>query len=354
MAQETTQEPDVNTDDGFAAALEGMGLPPDGGDPDAAEPNEGDSPAGDAGTEQPGGDTSEESVDPEVAAFLAKYGGDEKAALKAAVEAQSVIGRQGQELGQLRTEQAKLQGQVEALLAQPRQSGPVLSNEQITEVATSRVEELGYTAAAAEAANVGHSTGDERAYKSIMEQWMIEDPAAAMDFNTDFRLWQREQRAAAAAPKEEPGVPAWAQRAEEQAAVEGMTHAIAAVAQERGVPADSPIIEQMFAALEGMPPRVLELVASENPEEAKAGVGLVMDRATILAGALPPKEDPVTQRKLAGSRIASGGVRPAQQRGADGKFTPDEKKNAVAELQKAILESDGGSVLDGLELPKRG
>lgn len=58
-------------------------------------------------------ETVETPVEPDpVQEYVAKYGGDTEAALKAAVEAQSLIGRQGQELGTIRQE---LQGLKEAL-----------------------------------------------------------------------------------------------------------------------------------------------------------------------------------------------------------------------------------------------
>jgi hypothetical protein len=224
-----------------------------------------------------------------------------------------------------------------------------LSNDQITEIATSRIETLGYADAATEAANAAHTTGDERAYRTIMEQWLIESPMEATDFNTDFRIWQREQRNAPASVE----VPAWQQTVAEQVATDSLTRTIGAVADERNVPRNSPIIEQMLPALEQMPKNVLDMVASDDPEAVAAAVRLVMDRATLLAGAQPatpaaPAAEPAipaaVQRKLAGAAVASGALRPAEKT----PNAPTNREDAIKEFKRQIVEAPTTSIASGL------
>lgn len=84
---------------------------------EAPEPEEEeDDTSEEAGQGEDDAGTSEEpDSDPEVQAFLAKYDGDQQAALKAGVELQKLMSRQGQENGRLRQ-------QVEALTAELAQS----------------------------------------------------------------------------------------------------------------------------------------------------------------------------------------------------------------------------------------
>jgi hypothetical protein len=95
--QETEQE---EPEEEVVAAEE---PPPPPGD----EPPEGEGDEGDEEEAEPG-------EDPEIKAFLAKYQGDTEKALRGGAELQRLLGRQGQELSQLREANAQLQ----ALLAE--------------------------------------------------------------------------------------------------------------------------------------------------------------------------------------------------------------------------------------------
>ncbi len=78
---------------------------------DPSAPVEPEAPA----SEGDGGGDAPLHEDPEVAAYLERYQGDPDKALKAAVEASKLIGRQGNELGEARERLARLEGTVEAL-----------------------------------------------------------------------------------------------------------------------------------------------------------------------------------------------------------------------------------------------
>ena len=121
---------DVNTDTGFGAALAERGLGPieqefprsdDDRFVEQAAPAPGVTPL--SPVEQPPGEAPSEGgeaapeVDPAVAAFLAQHGGDEQAALAALLQEkenrEGLLGRQGQELGDLRQTVARLEGRLD-------------------------------------------------------------------------------------------------------------------------------------------------------------------------------------------------------------------------------------------------
>lgn len=300
-------------------------------------------------------DTSGEDgavADPEIEAFLAKYDGDVEKALKGAANAQSLIGRRDEDKERLERELAELRGRLDGFMAagQRQQSPAALSNDQIEEIATSRVETLGYSDAATEAANLAHTQGDERAYRTILSQWMLEDPAAAMDFNTDFRLWQREQRAAA----ETTEAPAWLSRVEEQAKVEQYGKGFESLRAEIGPEAFAQVASQFDAALEQMPPNVLQMIDSEDAEARDAGFRIVADRALRLAAATPAAPAPssaatqaaeaLAARKLAGARVASGALRPAEKR----PDAPANREDAIKEFKRQIVEAPTTNIASGL------
>jgi hypothetical protein len=300
-------------------------------------------------------DTSQVTEDPEVASFLAKYNNDPDAALKAAVHAQSLIGRQGTENAELKERLAFMEGRLEEIGKQTssRPEPPALTVDQVEEQAQSLIESDGYRDAATKAANVLANGGDERVYRSIMEQWQLESPMDAMDFNTDFRIWQREQRAAAERPVEQ--APSWAVRAAEQEKVEGISQSLRAVAAEHD-PEDWKVVSEHFdAAMASMPKNVLEMVGSEDSEARDAGVRLVVDRATLLASkagaAKPAPATPVEEqvpasvaRKLAGAAVASSALRPPPVR----TDAPQTREDAIAEFKRQIVEVETTNVSSGL------
>jgi hypothetical protein len=301
-----------------------------------------------AATDTPG-EGEGDFADPAVQEFLSKYGGNVEEALKGAANAQALIGRRDERTETLEKELAELRGITQGLMA--RGAAPAaqpLSNEQIVDIASTRIEALGFEGAATEAANTAQTTGDERPLQAVLEQWDLESRFAAMNFLTDFRLWQREQAAAAQAPAEQP---AWMQTAAEQVAVDSLTQVITSVAAERGVKNDSPIIEQMLPALEKMPKNVLDMVNSSDSEAVAEGVRLVMDRATVLAGqaaaAAPPAEQTATgtvARKLAGAAVASAALRPAPPAAA----APTNREDAIKEFKRQIVEAPTTNIASGL------
>lgn len=99
--------------------------------------------------------------DPEVAAVLQKYGGDPNKALRALVDAQSLIGRQGQELGDLRRE---FETQIAAVQAQQQQNQYA---QQAPSAINAALEQGNYYAAAEAARQVN----DPMLYQQVMTAW---------------------------------------------------------------------------------------------------------------------------------------------------------------------------------------
>lgn len=371
-------EDGVNPNDarGFEKIMEGKGVPKEEGEGDtlstdirsglttAAEPGavaEPFTPKDTSPPVTPDTSTGTPAVeeDPEVAALLAKYGGDPLAALKAASAAQGVIGRQGQELGQTREELAEMRGQLAALMATQSQApaGPVLSQDEIEERAQDRIQLVGYHDAATEAANVAVTQGDERAYRTIFEQWNLEDPFAAQTHIADFRAWQREQAAVASAPAaaaEEP----WVANARQQAQVDALVSGLTMIAPEYGGPEGlAPLAEHFDAAFESLPSNVQEMISSSDTEAKAAGLRIFVDRATLLAGkapasaAAPPQEQVVpasVARKLAGAAVASGALRPVSK----STETPQTREDAIKEFKRELMETETTNVASGLTFGK--
>jgi hypothetical protein len=371
---------DPNDPRDFEKIMEGLGVPKEDGEGESpstdirsglttAEPGQAREPATGkfvaAESKTPPADapdtsqvSDDEQQDPEVAAFLAKNNNDPAAALKAAAGLTSVVGRQGQELGSTREELAELRGRLNQMAAAPAAPQVLVPQEQVDTQAGELISTEGYFNAATRAANLAVQTGDERLYQSIRETWALDQPGAAMDFNTDFRMWQRDQANAAAAAANPAQPEDWMVQARQQAQVTGietsLSTALSGYSEE-----DTKLISSHFeAAMQSMPPNVLAMVGSSDPEARDAGVQLVVDRATLLATKTPaPAEgdktvvvpDPVVaksvQRKLAGAAVATGALRPAAAKTAQ---TTESREDAIKEFKRQIVEAETTNVSSGL------
>jgi hypothetical protein len=302
-------------------------------------------PAPETPAPAPEADTST-GEDPVLEAYLAKYGGDTAAALKAAANQADLIGRQGNELGQTRQELAKLQGQLETLMAlQQAPSAPARSDEQVEEYAVETAVSQGYFQGATALANEAVTSGDDRAYDALIRNWALEDPIAATRFDGDFQSWKRQQNAPA---PEAPAVDPRLARVLDQEGVNEMVDTLGVIAHERGDTWKG-IEPFMNAALEQVHPSVLALVASGNAEDRLAGTRMIADKAQLLAlsGAQTPEQIAAAAaiaRKQSGAAVATGSLRPAgEQQGA-----PTTKEEAIRKFKDEILQSGGMSTESGL------
>ena len=139
-------------------------------------------------------------LDPDLEAILEKYDGDLNKALKALGDSQSMIGRQGNELGDLRQQISQLTEAVQQRVQQPLTPAfaPPYQNSLDEDPQGLVIEVLERSAAGL--------PFDERTYESAIAAWGEEDPfgAARLDAQVAFAR----QQAAAQAQQEQMAVPA--------------------------------------------------------------------------------------------------------------------------------------------------
>ncbi len=361
---EAGAEENVNSDAGFEAALARKGVEPEVGETttdtsvsaglEVAEPE--DQPRSPEGrfapketvVEEPETSDVDDGVDPLVAEYLAKYNGDPDAAIKAAAHQQNLIGEQGNKLGQQAERVARLEGQLETLLAtqkSPQSDAPTLSGDEVDAKAYTLIEAKGYHEAATEAANYKLSTGDDRLYGAIIDQWSLESGYQASKHVADFTAWERTQNLTPSAPD------AWV---EDQKGAQQMGNTIKALAAERG-DGWSQIAPHMEQALDDLPADIAKLVASPDSALSLAGARIVADRAMFLAAQSgQPAEvattpEPKGNRKLAGAQVASGALRPAPKAPSG---SPQSVQEATVAFKEAIMGADTTSVASGLTYGK--
>ena len=368
LSQGPAEEVDPNSAAGFAKLMESRGVEPDEGDTSldtsvasgltTVEPDE--QPRGPDGKfipketpTEPAEDTSteqEQFSDPALTAYLDKYQGDVGKALKAAVEAQALIGRRDEEREELRERLARLEGALEAR-AEQAPPAQALSDDQVFEQAANLVQSKGHLGAATDAANHSLESGDERLLKAVYEQWQYEDTWEANNFLADFRAFQRTQSVQASAP--DPWV-------EGRKANEGIAATLGTLKGELGaetfnqlVAVDESNNSLLTKALDTMPKAVAALISSDDPEERLEGTRLVADRALRLSGGVvasqatdtvEPEVPASVQRKLAGAGVATAGLRPTPAK----PDTPQSVEDATADFKRQILEAETTSVASGL------
>lgn len=303
-------------------------------------------------------DTSEEETpedegdplhdDPAVAAFLARHNGDTDAALRAAVEAQSLIGRQGNELGTLREQQARLEGQLQALMAQGQQ--PQMAPVQLTaEDIENMVEEHG----GLETARWAAANGDRSLVDAVVRVWkdVDADPFDALAFRQDYLLYEQEQRRAAEAAAQQPPAAsptdAWVQSQVQTQAITSTLDAFSTEAKDWEA-----IAPHMLTALEQVPKRIAALVTSDDPEERLDGVRVVADKARALAAverSASPAASSGRADAVRAAQVVTGSLRPSPQRQSG---EPKSSAEIHAEFKKALLETETTSVSEGLTYGK--
>jgi hypothetical protein len=119
----------------------------------------------------------------EVSAYLSKYGGDVEKALAAAIQAQSKIGEQGQELGELRR-------MVQEIVDRPEPRAPVspFITEQLQEAIDTNPSQVATWAIQNENPHV---------YEAALSEWYDQDPKAAIRFEISLNRELAKQEAQA-------------------------------------------------------------------------------------------------------------------------------------------------------------
>lgn len=315
----------------------------------------------------PAGTTEEENSfheDPNLNALLEKHDGDPVAALAELNErfanAQSLIGRQGHDMGQLRTELAELRGMVQAqreLVTAPQQQPQVFDADDIAELVANQT---GQGAALWAVQN-----GDDRLVEAVIREWSRqaelegEGTFEPLAFRQDWIAFKNQQAAAAAEqartkepPKDDPAL-AWARQ---QAGVQQYSSVLDKVEAES--PDWDTFSPHMMSALEQSTPRVLAMVNSSDPEEQYEGTKIVAQTARLIAlqnGAATTVanaagSEAAEARKNA-ARVATGSLRPAStQRQSVEEMTSEER---IALFKKNLMEQTSTSVQDGLTYGSR-
>lgn len=298
------------------------------------------------GEEQEVEDEGEPS--PDVAALLEKHEGDAEAALAEALErhknAESLIGRQGNDLGKLREEIAELRGEVKAqreLAPTAQQQAQPMSSEDLEEM----VAEHGGQAVALWAVN-----NRPDLYDRVHRIWRVDEPDDAADFRLEYKLHQQrlELQAAQAAAGTQQQPDEWVAAQKQQATINSTLAAVSTEAEDWDT-----IAPHMLAALEQVPQRVAAMIVSDDPEERLDAVRIVADKARILsvgkAAAATKQKETATARKKSAT-VASGSLRPVSEPGGGSEeMTSEERQKA---FKKALLETQTTSVSEGLTYAK--
>lgn len=119
--------------------------------------------------------------DPEVQALLERFDGNVEEALRSAVHAQSLVGRQGNEVGELRQMMLAQQQQLMQLMQQQQQQPQIAPPPNIEEAMYENPGSIVHYALQA---------GDESLYEQAMDQWYEMQPRAAAAFERKLELSQ--------------------------------------------------------------------------------------------------------------------------------------------------------------------
>jgi hypothetical protein len=359
---------DVNSDAGFGAALAERGLgpieeefprsdedrfverepavPPPPGEP------EGEAPAPEVGQAEPAAE-----VDPAVAELLAQYGDDPQAALAAYVKEhenrESLIGRQGQELGQLRETVARLEGRIDQATMAPQEPMPEPVSEELVSSLETMFEEQGPNQAM-------EWLADNRPdlIETGIRVWSDQDPFQAGRFAARYDSFLQEEQLAAEQPQQpqagQVDDPILAQmRAREQFTV------LADAARNQLQISDEawPLVRDHVVEAFNDPntsPLVKNAIISADPQTQFQGMveivrnahGRAVDAQTQQAEAQAQAEaaDEAEQRKL-GAQVATGSLRPAPEGKSVQDMTSEER---IALFKQSLLSAPSTSIQDGL------
>jgi hypothetical protein len=266
-------------------------------------------------------------------------------------EAEKLIGRQGNELGELRQAlqeereaRLKLEGRVEATPA----AAPVqFDREQLEErISGPNGDGSGGESAWAWAANVG----DRDLLETVAEIWGEYQPFHAARRWNDFERYLAEYEREAQAPE----APAPDPRLQQIVAERQFGEAFSAARTEVGLADEAQwnvVREHVEEALTSARPRVLKMIDSSDPQEQQEGIEIILDTAKSRAIAQGVKQvaDEVQAEKVVAKKaasIATGSLRPAKERQpASPEVTREE---ALKRFKTSILEAETASVADGL------
>lgn len=297
----------------------------------------------------------EAAANPALAALLEQHGGNPEAALEALVQerenAQSLIGRQGSQLGELRSELDQLKGYVEALGNQPTQTPDLpLVNDDIVEGLETLHEQRG-------ARGMMEWVIENRPelIETAEQVWAAEDPVTAAGFRARreaFQVLGSQEQAPATQPQYDPVIESMRQ---ERALGNTIDQARADLGiSEQDWPAVRDHITAAFED-ENTSSLIKKAVVSPDPGQQLEGMKNLMQVARARAAAAATADatsqasaaaaQAAADRKKAATVVTSA-LRPAgAAQPAQGEQTSEERKSA---FKQALLATEVTSVADGL------
>lgn len=287
------------------------------------------------------GDEEPLHEDPEIAAYLEKFGGDPDKALQAAVEAQRLLGKQGNELGDLRQTVAKLEGAVEQLGRTPASAESQIRMS-LDEIETAILENSGQQVATWAANEAPHLL------ETVLAKWGEDEPYAALSFKSEYKEWKAAQNAPEATT---PKPSTTEEYVKNEIQGQRMQKSLDVVAGEYDPAIYASFKEYLPQALEAVPKIVKSAVISEDNDEQLDGLRIVFERAERLknlslatdAKAAKAAKDTVVKQT---ARVTST----SQAKTPEAIETDTEE--GVKKFKASILAAETTSVADGLTFGK--
>jgi hypothetical protein len=270
-------------------------------------------------------------------------------------ELERLMGRQGQEVGDTRKENAELrerlarvEGRMEAT-PEPTPQVPYVDRAALEEqIAGPNGNGEGGEAAWAWAANLG----DYATLEMVAELWGEYQPFHAARRWNDFERYKEEYERAANAP-EAPGPDATL----ETIRTERQFNASLAAVQATKDPKDWELVApHLTEALQESGKLIQKAIVSSDPEEQQDGMQTLytLAKARVVAGATSGAQADADAEKTAAKKaasVATGSLRPAPERKpADDETTREE---ALQRFRKSIMEAETTSVREGLTYGSR-
>lgn len=293
-------------------------------------------------------------ADPDLSAFLEQHGGDSQAALAAALkearEAQSLIGRQSAEVNearQLRERMARLEGMLETRDAAPQ--APPAAPPVVDDNTIAGLEQL-YDQHGPNKMIEWVASNRPDLLDAAEEVWHSYDPLNAARYAARRAALEAQFSAQSAAPQPD-------NRVADLLRERQMGEMIAQVRQATPAGEWTLVKEHIIPTFQdaATPDVIKNMIVSDDPATQKQGLDVlvqlakarVVAQATSQAGA--EREAANSEAKRA-AQVATGSLRPAQERQPAGQGTREER---IKSFQEMILGAETTSVRDGLTYGSR-
>lgn len=287
--------------------------------------------------------------DADIAAFLEKYDGDAEKALKAAAELASFSGRQSNEIGELRSQLAKLEGRFEERDSRTTQQDdhyPVVTEDVLEQIEDDIAKRGGATVMANVVENYPHLIDQ------TLNLWLETRDPEANAYQARYEAYKVLQEFG---QPDAQSAPAQADPYLEQVKQERMA-ADAANAVFAHIPAEQrdALKPHISAALSDLPEDIAAGLFDPAKREAYSKVVADVARSRFATeastAATNDARETTNAAKAAAARVATGSLRPAQTPEGEGD-TPS-REEITQRFHKALLETPTASISEGLTFGK--